>query len=80
MRIKFLGVKGEVKKSGCPVCGKSIRYSYAPSYSKRIILPTGRIMIFIINHEYTVSEEEGQFLLKYHYELKGKGVYPFVQV
>lgn len=80
MKIKFLGVKGEVKKTGCPVCGKRMTSSVSSSYQKRMILPSNRVMVFIINHEYEVSEEEGQFLLNWHYSFRGKELYPFVKL
>lgn len=80
MKIKFLGVKGERKTTGCPVCGSKVRVSNTISYSKRMILPTNRVMVFVINHEYSVTEVEGQFLLQYHYPFNGKDLYPFVRV
>lgn len=79
MRIKFLGIKGTERKSGCPVCGSKSRVSNTVSYTKRMILPSGRVMIFVLNKEYEVAQDEGEFLLAYHYDFGGKATYPFVQ-
>ena len=79
MIVKFLGVKGERKKTGCPVCGTRVRTSNTISYTKRMILPTGRVMIFVLNKTYEVSDEEGQFLLDYHYTYNREELYPFVK-
>lgn len=80
MIIKFLGVKGEQRKSGCPVCGSRVRTSNTLTFSKRMILPSNRVMIFVLNHEYEVSQQEGEFLLQYHYHFNGKELYPFARV
>lgn len=79
MIVKFLGVKGEHKKSGCPVCGTRVRVSNTISYQKRMILPSGRIKVFLLNHEYEVSEDEGEYLINYHYTFNGKELYPFAK-
>lgn len=79
MIVKFLGVKGERKKTGCPVCGTRVRTSNTISYTKRMILPTGRVMIFVLNKSYEVSDEEAKFLLDYHYAYNREELYPFVK-
>lgn len=79
MIVKFLGEKGERKKTGCPVCGTRIRVSNTISYTKRMILPSGRVMVFVLNREYEVNEKEGQFLLDYHYTYNNEEMHPFVK-
>ena len=80
MIIKFIGVKGTQKSTGCPVCGGKIRVSNTLSYTKTLILPTNIRKTFVLNHEYDVSDEIGEFLLSYHYSFSGKELYPFVRV
>lgn len=80
MIIKFLGEKGHQKKTGCPVCGSKIKVSNTLSYTKRMILPSNLVKVFVLNHEYDVLDSDGEFLLNYHYSFGGKEVYPFVKV
>ena len=79
MIVKFLGVKGERKKSGCPVCGTKIRTSNTISYTKRMVLPSGMVKVFILNHEYEVNQDEGEYLINYHYTFNGEELFPFVK-
>lgn len=80
MIVKFLGVKGERKKSGCPVCRAKVKVSSTLSYTKRVILPSGKVMIFVLGKEYEVSDDDGRFLMNYHYSFGGEELYPFVKV
>ena len=44
-----------------------------------MILPSGRVMVFVLNREYEVNEKEGQFLLDYHYTYNNEEIHPFVK-
>ncbi len=80
MRIKYLGTKSSTKSKGCPVCGAKVRNNISYEYSKRMTLPNGQVMIFIMNREYDVDYETGLYLTGFRYMLDGKLVYPFVEV
>lgn len=80
MRIKYLGAKSSTKSKGCPVCGAKVRNNVSYEYSKRMTLPNGQVMIFVMNREYEVDYESGTFLKNYRYASDGKLVYPFVEV
>lgn len=80
MTVKYLGIKGTVKQSGCPVCGGKRKTDTSLQYSKSIMFPSGKRMVFLINQTYEVSEEEGQFLLRIKYEHGGQEMHPFALV
>ncbi|WP_276889896.1 hypothetical protein [Faecalibaculum rodentium] len=43
-----------------------------------MMLPSGRMVVFVLNHDYEVSEEDGNFLLEYTYNNRGFEEHPFV--
>lgn len=82
MRIKYTGIRGvETGRSrGCSSCGKRVRNvnKYRIEYQKKMSLPSGRTLRFILNREYEVSKEDYDFLKAFYYEVNGNKEFPFV--
>jgi len=70
MKIEFLGMYQE-KSGGCPVCGKSKVSNVAFHRDKRIFLPTGRSIYFVVGKPEEVNELEAGFLLEQTYTSNG---------
>lgn len=79
MRIRYTGIKGMKRTSGCSACGRRHTQRVdGVQYSTRMMLPSGRMVVFVLNHDYEVSEEDGNFLLSYTYNNRGFEEHPFV--
>ncbi|WP_300913928.1 hypothetical protein [Faecalibaculum rodentium] len=79
MRIRYTGIKGMKRTSGCSACGRRHTQRVdGVQYSTRMMLPSGRMVVFVLNHDYEVSEEDGNFLLEYTYNNRGFEEHPFV--
>lgn len=80
MRIRYTGIKGMKRTSGCSACGRRHTQRVdGVQYSTRMMLPSGRMVVFVLNHDYEVSEEDGNFLLEYTYNNRGFEEHPFVK-
>ncbi|WP_300911019.1 hypothetical protein [Faecalibaculum rodentium] len=67
------------RTSGCSACGRRHTQRVdGVQYSTRMMLPSGRMVVFVLNHDYEVSEEDGNFLLEYTYNNRGFEEHPFV--
>ena len=80
MKIKYVGVKGVTKSTGCSKCGRRMVVNNARQYSKRMQLPTGRNLNFVIDQVVEVSDVEGEFLKNWSYQNGNFTEYPFVEV
>ena len=79
MRIRYTRNKGMKRTSGCSACGRRHTQRVdGVQYSTRMMLPSGRMVVFVLNHDYEVSEEDGNFLLEYTYNNRGFEEHPFV--
>lgn len=81
MKIKYVGLKGSGKKSaGCSKCGKRKVVNRSIQYSKRMILPTGRSLNFVIGQVIEVTESEGEYLKNWYQPNGQVDEYPFIEV
>ena len=80
MRIKYVGVKGVMKSTGCSKCGRRMKVKNSVQYSKRMQLPTGRSLNFVIGQTLEVTDTEGEFLKNWSYPNGNFSEYPFVEV
>lgn len=79
MKIRYTGIKGITKTTGCSACGKRFTHKIdGVQYTKKMMLPSGRRMVFVLNHVYDVTEEDGEFLVNYTYNHRGFEEHPFV--
>lgn len=63
MKVKFLGIKQQKKRSGCPVCGSRRVSETEFQRTKQMVLPSGRTIFFSAGETYEVSDGDGKFLL-----------------
>lgn len=80
MKIKYVGVKGMTKPTGCSKCGKRRQVKQAVQYSKRMMLPSGRSLNFVIGQILEVTDSEGEYLKNWNYPNGNFTEYPFVEV
>ncbi|MHC5215198.1 hypothetical protein ACYSNR_00915 [Enterococcus sp. LJL128] len=71
MKVEFLGLKQQARKSGCSSCGKRRVSQYNFQREKRMTLPSGRIVTFRAGEKYEVIEHDGLFLIDQVYHLNG---------
>lgn len=74
MKIQFLGIKNQVKKSGCSSCGSRQVSKHTFQREARMVLPSGQVKTFYVGEVYNVMEQDGEFLLKQMYSLDGQNV------
>jgi len=79
MKIQFQGMK-QVKKSGCSSCGRRRKSAYTFQREKRMTLPSGKVMNFIVGQTYEVMDQDGKFLLNQTYNFNGAPTRPFIEV
>ena len=79
MRIEFLGHK-ETRKTGCVPCGKRKTSNVNFKRDKKMFLPSGRSVFFIVGKVEEVNGQDGEFLLEQTYQLNGKSMYMFKEV
>lgn len=77
MKIQFLGIKNQVKKSGCSSCGSRQVSKHTFQREARMVLPSGQVKTFYVGEVYNVMEQDGEFLLKQMYGLDGQNVKMF---
>ncbi|EOH96047.1 hypothetical protein UAW_01904 [Enterococcus haemoperoxidus ATCC BAA-382] len=77
MKIQFLGIKNQVKKSGCSSCGSRQVSKHTFQREARMVLPSGQVKTFYVGEVYNVMEQDGEFLLKQMYSLDGQNVKMF---
>ncbi|MBO0467858.1 hypothetical protein JZO73_09980 [Enterococcus plantarum] len=77
MKIQFLGIKNQVKKSGCSSCGSRKLSNHTFQRETRMVLPSGQTKIFYAGQVYEVMEQDGDFLLMQTYSLDGQAVKMF---
>ena len=64
MRLKFNGIKTQVKRSGCMRCHHQQTSSYGFLREKTLYLPSGVRQSFQAGKMYDLSRTDGQFLLR----------------
>lgn len=74
MKIQFLGIKNQSKKSGCSSCGGKRVSKYTFQREKRMVLPSGQARTFYAGESYDVNDRDGQFLVEQSYNLNGSFV------
>lgn len=79
MLVEFQGEKTQAK-TGCIPCGKRRVSSLKFERSKRIVLPSGRVVLFTFGRTEEVSKDDGEFLLELTYQLDGKNIAMFKEV
>lgn len=62
MKLKFKGIY-ETKRSGCPTCGTT-RGGRIYKRRQTFHLPSENVITFSVGMEETISNEDGEFLLK----------------
>ncbi|MEI5990408.1 hypothetical protein [Enterococcus crotali] len=77
MKIQFLGIKNQVKKSGCSSCGSRQRSKHTFQREARMVLPSGQTKMFYAGEMYEVMERDGDFLLEQTYSLDGQAIKMF---
>lgn len=80
MKIKYVGAKGAAKSTGCSKCGKRRKVNNTVQYSKRMQLPSGRSLNFVIGQVHDVTESEGEFLKNWFQPNGNVFEYPFIEV
>lgn len=80
MKIKYVGLKGVAKPTGCAKCGKRRVVKNSVQYSKRMLLPTGRSLNFVIGQTLDVTESEGEYLKNWNFPNGNMIEYPFIEV
>lgn len=80
MKIKYLGVYKEKTRTGCTVCGARTISSYAPEYHLTVTFSNGLHKTFTLNQVMEVTQEQGEYLLKWSYSYKGEERHPFALV
>ena len=78
MKVEFLGFK-EQGKTGCAPCGRS-KVSTTLKRDKKVVLPSGKAVFFIMGRAEEVSEEDGEFLLELTYSLDERETNMFKEV
>lgn len=71
MKVKFLGIKNQARKSGCSSCGSRRVSNYSFQREKRMTLPSGQRKSFVAGTVYEVMEHDGLFLIGQTYNLNG---------
>lgn len=74
MKIQFLGIKNQVKKSGCSSCGSRQVSRHTFQRETRMVLPSGQTKTFYAGEVYEVMEQDGHFLMEQTYSLNGQAV------
>lgn len=77
MKIQFLGIKNQIKKSGCSSCGSRQVSKHMFQREARMVLPSGQTKTFYAGELYDVMEQDGNFLLEQTYSLDGQAVKMF---
>ncbi|EOL50638.1 hypothetical protein [Enterococcus caccae] len=77
MKIQFLGIKNQVKKSGCSSCGSKQVSKHTFQREARMVLPSGQTKTFYAGEMYEVKEQDGHFLIEQTYSLNGQTVQMF---
>lgn len=80
MKVKFLGVKNQSKRTGCSSCGSRRISKQTFQREKRLTLPNGRSATFYAGEMYEVTAHEGLFLIDQVYNLNGVPTKMFKQV
>lgn len=80
MKIKYVGVHGVTKPTGCSKCGKRRNVTKPVQYSKRMQLPSGRNLNFVVNQVIEVTEKEGEWLKNWSQPNGNVFEYPFIEV
>lgn len=80
MKLQFLGIKNQSRKSGCSSCGSKRVSKYTFQREKRLVLPSGQTRTFYAGETYEVNDRDGQFLLEQSYSLDGGSVKFFKKV
>ncbi|MEI5994016.1 hypothetical protein [Candidatus Enterococcus mansonii] len=77
MKIQFLGIKNQVKKSGCSSCGSRQVSKHTFQRETRMVLPSGQTKTFYVGEVSNVMDQDGHFLLNQTYTLDGQTVKMF---
>lgn len=77
MKIQFLGIKNQIKKSGCSSCGSRQLSKHTFQREARMVLPSGQTKTFYAGEMYEVMEQDGDFLLGQTYNLEGQAIKMF---
>lgn len=80
MKVKFLGVKNQAKRTGCASCGSRRVSKHTFQREKRLTLPSGRTATFYAGEMYEVTAHDGLFLIDQVYNLNGVPTKMFLQV
>lgn len=80
MKVQFLGIKNQPKRTGCSSCGSRRVSKHTFQREKRLILPSGRSATFYAGEMYEVTAHDGLFLIEQVYSLNGLPTKMFKQV
>lgn len=80
MKVKFLGIKNQPKRTGCSSCGSRRVSKHTFQREKRLILPNGQSATFHAGEMYEVTSHDGLFLISQVYNLNGVPTKMFKQV
>lgn len=81
MKIKYTGIEEtRPKSSGCPVCGARVIRKRTVQFTRSFKVPSGKSITFRIGHPQEVSQEDGEYLKNFSYQVGKYTVYPFVEV
>lgn len=71
MKVKFLGMKNQARRSGCSSCGSRRVSNHSFQREKIMTLPSGQRKMFVAGETYEVIEHDGLFLIGQTYNLNG---------